>query len=473
MLTYDSAVEELYRLGRELAHTAGQPFDLKFIRLLLDVLDHPERRFPSVLVAGTNGKGSTAATLASILQAAGHRTALYTSPHLLRINERIRVDGREIGDAEFAEIYERVETGAQALVASGALPWHPNFFELVTAMAFTYFARWPVDVAVMEVGLGGRLDATNAAEPLLAIIADVALDHQEFLGHTIREIAREKAGIIHPGGTVVTLPQHPEANEAIASRALECGADVINAACFVPPASPGGKVPPVPRAGLNPKGAAQGRESRAKSTAYSLEVMGEQIVVDSPLSGRHQWRNLALAIAAAEQLNRKGVKVLPRDIEAGIRQTHWPGRFQIAPPDPSEGWPEIVLDVAHNPAGAWALRAALSERYGHEEEKASRPLTLVFGAMRDKAFGEIAEILFPLATHLVITRADSPRAATPEEIRACVSRILTNVETEDTVAAALNRGRTLAGEDGVLVITGSLYIVSEALALLPARVARP
>jgi dihydrofolate synthase/folylpolyglutamate synthase len=420
-------------------------------------------------VAGTNGKGSTAATLASILQAAGHRTGLYTSPHLLRINERIRINGETIGDAEFAELYGDVDARAQALADSGALPSHPNFFELLTAMAFSYFARCPVEIAVMEVGLGGRLDATNAAEPFLAVIADIALDHQEFLGNTIGEIAREKAGIIHPGGTVVTLPQHPEANEAIASRALECGAAAINAAPFVPAFSPAADLPAVPRLPAIP--AAGGRDS----TAYPLEVMGERILVDSPLVGRHQWRNIALAVAAAEQLNRKGVKISPKNIEAGIRRTCWPGRFQIVPADPGDGWPEVVLDVAHNPAGAWALRAALSERYlrGEESGGGSRPLTLVFGAMRDKAFGEIAEILFPLATHLVLTRADSPRAATPEEIRAALQRIPINAVTEENVAGALHRARGLAGPDGVLAITGSLYIVGEALTLLPARAARP
>jgi dihydrofolate synthase/folylpolyglutamate synthase len=473
MIAYDSAVAQLYQLGRELAHSPGQQFDLKLECLLLDALGHPEQRFPSVLVAGTNGKGSTAATLASILQAAGHRTALYTSPHLLRINERICVDGHAIGDAEFAEVYERVAGCARQLVDSGALPWHPNFFELITAMAFTFFAQSSVDVAVMEVGLGGRLDATNATEPVLSIIADISFDHQDFLGHTLREIAREKAGIVHPGGTLVTLPQHPEVDEVLAKRVAECDATLIDATLFLPPgahdyAQPGAE---------NGAGAAIfGLEAPTPlQAAYPVEVMGQQIQVDSPLAGRHQWRNLALAIAAAEQLCHHGVRLSPQHIEHGIRRTFWPGRFQVVPASPADGWPEIVLDVAHNPAGAWALRAALSQRYldAGKSGSVNRPLTLVFGAMRDKPFAELAQILFPLAMHVVITRVANPRAATPEEIRASVGSIPTNIETEDEVAGALTRARRLAGTDGVLVITGSLYIVGEALASLPARVPRP
>jgi len=439
MSTYETAVERLYALGHELANTPSEHFNLAYMRAILRALGDPQRRFPSVLIAGTNGKGSTAATLASILRAAGHRTGLYISPHLLRVNERIRVNGEEIGEGQFGDIHQRVEAVARRLVEAGELPWHPSFFEVLTAMAFDNFAGAGVEIAVLEVGMGGRLDATNVVEPVVSVITDIALDHQNFLGNTITQIAHEKAGIIRPGGVVVTLPQHPEANDVIGNTIAERGAHAVSAVPYVPPVAPGAKDVP----GVAPNGV---------RTSYPLRVMGEEIVVDSPLVGRHQLRNIALAIAAAEELNRAGFRVTARDIERGIRETRWPGRFQrIA------GSPEIVLDVAHNPAGAWALRSALSEYAGE------RPLVLVFGVMRDKAVGEIAEILFPLAERVIATRADNPRSASPEEIREAAARTGAEIIIEPTVAGALQRARELASKDGVVVITGSIYVVGEAL----------
>ena len=203
---YDVAVADLLRLGHELHATPSQKFDLAHMRALLSALGNPQRRFASVLIAGTNGKGSTAATLHSILRSAGFRAGLYTSPHLVRVNERIVADADPISDPEFAEIHHRVEQAAQQLVSSGELPWHPSFFEMLTAMAFEYFASSGMEIAVLEVGMGGRLDATNVVDPCVSVITDIALDHQNFLGSTLTEIAREKAGIIRPGGVVVTLP---------------------------------------------------------------------------------------------------------------------------------------------------------------------------------------------------------------------------------------------------------------------------
>ncbi len=220
-MTYQSTVEQLYALGHELASTPSHKFDLAYVRAMLEALGHPERRFASVLIAGTNGKGSTAATLSSILRAAGYKTALYSSPHLVRINERLRVNGEAISDVEFGAMHERVERTAQELMRAGKLPWHPSFFEMLTAMAFEYFASVGVEIAVLEVGMGGRLDATNVVEPLISVIADIALDHQKYLGNTIAEIAREKAGIIRANGVVVTLPQHPQANDVIGHAILE------------------------------------------------------------------------------------------------------------------------------------------------------------------------------------------------------------------------------------------------------------
>ncbi|HWB33349.1 MAG TPA: hypothetical protein VG714_09265 [Acidobacteriaceae bacterium] len=291
-MSFTAAVESLTALGLELAPGAPRrKFDLAYMRTLCAALGDPQATFPSVLIAGTNGKGSTAATLASILAAAGYRTGLYTSPHLERVTERIRIStpnsrggpfiehsgmsgeqqnaviptlsrakGKdpcicspsfsEIPEAEFARLYFQVDETGRRLVAEGRLPWQPSYFETLTALAFLSFAEQHIDIAILEVGLGGRLDATNIVEPLLSVITDIALDHQEYLGPTIAAIAREKAGILRPGGTLVTLPQHPEANQAIGEVAQEIAANNalgvhgVNAALYLPgrdfhPGTPG------------------------------------------------------------------------------------------------------------------------------------------------------------------------------------------------------------------------------------------
>src|SRR5579859_5880991 len=214
VMTYEQSVAALYALGVEL-HGAPRKFDLAHMRALAAAVGDPQESFKCVLIAGTNGKGSTAATLAAILKSAGHKTALYTSPHLLRVNERIQINGVPIPDDRFAAIFEQVNEAGEKLTAGGTLPMKPSFFEVLTAMAFLYFAEQQVDIAVLEVGLGGRLDATNITEPLVSVIADIELDHQQYLGETITEIAREKCGILRKNGVMVTLPQHPLANEAI------------------------------------------------------------------------------------------------------------------------------------------------------------------------------------------------------------------------------------------------------------------
>ena len=449
-MSYETAVARIYALGHELAQMPSPKFDLDHMRVLLGALDHPERRFPGVLIAGTNGKGSTAATLASILQASGVRTGLYTSPHLIRINERIRINGAEISDDEFALLHDMVDRTAERLVGESELPWHPSFFEMLTAIAFEYFARKKVDIAVLEVGMGGRLDATNVIEPEISIITDISLDHQKFLGNTVTEIAREKAGIIRRGGVVVTLPQQPQANDVIGNTILELEARAVNAVPYVPPVAPSTEY----RVTSSKSGQAVFR--------YPLEVMGKRILVETPLVGRHQLRNVALAIAAAEELSHRGFAITADSFERGIRETHWPGRFQVIPP--ANGAPEYVLDVAHNPAGAWALRSTLSGAYE------DRPLTFVFGAMRDKAIAEIAELLFPLAERVFATRSDNPRSATAAEIREAAAHTSVAIEEAPDVVAALERARIAAGTNGVVVVTGSIYVVGEAMQALRIRI---
>lgn len=452
-MSYETAVAQMFTLGHELAQAPAHKFDLAHMRVLLAALDHPERRFPSVLIAGTNGKGSTAATLASILRESGLKTALYTSPHLVRINERIRVNGQEISDEQFAQLHEGIDRAAESLVQSGELPWHPSFFEMMTAIAFEHFANEKVDLAVLEVGMGGRLDATNVVDPRISVITDISLDHQKYLGETVSEIAREKVGIVRAGVPVVTLPQQPEANDVIGNTIMDLAARGVNAVPYVPPVSPGSADYRVPDSG---------RSTAGDVYRYPLQVMGEQILVETRLVGRHQLRNVALAIAAAVELNQQGFSgITAASVERGIRKTQWPGRFQVIA---APGWPEIVIDVAHNPAGAWALRSALSERYE------DRSLIFLFGAMRDKAISEMTEILFPLADRVIATRPDNPRAASPEEIQKAAARTAVEVEAVEDVTGALQRARELAVGKAVVVITGSIYLVGEVMRIIGAEI---
>src|SRR5579864_9311271 len=321
-MSYETAVARMYALGHELTQTPSHKFDLAHMRVLLAALNNPEKKFRSVLIAGTNGKGSTAATLASILRASGLRTALYTSPHLVRINERIRINGEQIPDDQFALLHDVVDRTAERLVEDGELPWHPSFFEMMTAIAFEYFAQNKIDIAVLEVGMGGRLDATNVIDPWVSVITDISLDHQKFLGNTVTEIAREKAGIIRPGGVVVTLPQQPQANDVIGNTILELGAEGVSAVPYVPPVSPGSDQYFVRSSKEKPviaevaEESAEDVEKSALQTdryisRYPLQVMGKQILVETPLVGRHQLRNVALAIAAADVLSHQGFAITP------------------------------------------------------------------------------------------------------------------------------------------------------------------
>jgi dihydrofolate synthase/folylpolyglutamate synthase len=334
---------------------------------------------------------------------------------------------------------------------------------MITAIAFHHFAEVPVEIAVLEVGMGGRLDATNVVEPRVSVIADIALDHQQYLGNTIAEIAREKAGIIRDGGVAITLPQMPEANDALGHAIVERDARGVNATQYVPPISPGASQlrTPITRYRV-------GGEERV-GQEYHLQVFcqegeGQDILVQTPLLGRHQLRNVALAIAAAEELTKQSFKITAGNIEQGIRETRWPGRLQLVVVDEQE----YLFDVAHNPAGAWALRSALSELFD------ARPLTFVFGAMRDKAISEMAEILFPLTDRVIATPASNPRSASPEDIRMAAGRVAVEIESASSVAEALRlareRVREVAGKNGLVVVTGSIYIVGEVMRDLDLRI---
>ena len=433
-MSYAAAIEQLNAMTPELYAKAGQArrkFSLDEVRILLGALSNPERRFPAVLIAGTNGKGSTAATLASILTEAGMRTGLYTSPHLERPNERIRVGRGEIADGDFARLFFLVSDTADQMVRERKLPQMPSFFEMLTALAFLYFAECGVEIAVLEVGMGGRLDATNVVEPLVSVVTDISLDHMEWLGPTIGAIAREKAGILRAGGTMITLPQHPEANHVLGQVATELGVRGVSAVPYMP-------------------------ANEAKGP-YTVETLGATVKVDSPLKGAHQQRNVALAIAAAVELaEQHGFRVSPAAIEEGIHRTEWPGRLERM----TSAGVEWVLDVAHNPAGAWALRAGLR---GILEER--KPRILIFSCLRDKPVAEMAQILFPLFERVIVAPIHAARAAAVEHLLAAAKATGTAATATESVREALETAqRDAAG--GVVVVSGSVYLVGEARAML-------
>jgi dihydrofolate synthase/folylpolyglutamate synthase len=471
-MSYVAAVDHLHSLGQELASAAPRrKFDLATMRVLAAALGDPQKQFPAVLIAGTNGKGSTAATLASICAAAGVHTALYTSPHLTRVTERIRtaepVEGPggasgncrllDIPEEEFARLYFRVDETTQRLVANGRLPHAPSFFESLTALAFLYFAERKVEIAILEVGLGGRLDATNIVEPILSILTDIALDHQEYLGDTIAKIAREKAGILRSHGKVVTLPQHPEANHVITEATHALDVRVIDASEYLPDR------------GFEADFDENDPSAPLRPNHYEISLGGERLRVHSPLAGEHQQRNLALAIAAAMELrnnnsynitsqaivcSNNSYNITNAAIEAGIANTAWPGRLEFLPPD-------LLLDVAHNPAGAWALHAAIASL------PAERPRTLIFSCLRDKDLSEMARILFPLFDYsggrphdrIVFVPIDNPRAASMDALLHSARSLDIRAHATYHANEALSLARRLTPAEGLIVATGSIYLV--------------
>ena len=336
----------------------------------------------------------------------------------------------------FSEAWRSVFAGpGRRWWKTGALPGLPSFFETLTAIAFLTFAEQAVDLAVLEVGMGGRLDATNVVKPLFSVITDISLDHTDWLGSTIAEIASEKAGILRSGGTMVTLPQHPEANQALGEAAVALGVRGVNAAEFIPAPAFGGR----------------------EVAGLSLFVLGEQIEVAPALRGRHQQRNIALAVASAVELcNTHGYKISAANIRTGLERTVWPGRLEQRH---LAGGAEVLLDIAHNPAGAWVLRAAVSEWMDRSDGTA--PRVLVFGCLEDKAVEEMAGILFPVFDEVMLTRVHSPRAASLLRLQAAAERTGVRHEAYEQPVEALRAAQQRLLADGLLVVAGSVYLVGE------------
>ena len=412
----------------------GMKFGLDTMRALVAALGHPERTFTTVLVAGTNGKGSVVAYADSVLRASGLRVGRYTSPHLIRVNERIAVAGRPLTDRALDEAVERVRRAAETLEKAGALPASPTFFEVLTAAAFVHFAREGVEVAVLEIGMGARLDATNVTEPACSAIVTVERDHEAYLGRSLAAIAREKAGVLRRGRVTVLGPLDARARAAIDRSASRAGARLADAARDT---------------------AVHRRGDVVDVTTPSRTYRGLR-----PLPGLHQHANLAVALRLLEESRAAGIAVDLSVIPRAIARTRWPGRLQRLP-----GRPALIVDGAHNPAAAHALAAYLRTR---------GPFVLVFAAMADKDIGAMGRTLFPLAREIVVTKVAGARGASPAEIARRVGAPARRAHAAPTVTSALAEARRLAGPGGLVVAAGSLYLAGEVLgSVARSRARRP
>jgi dihydrofolate synthase/folylpolyglutamate synthase len=433
-MNYDAAVRYLLTLGRELAaptQEAAAKFDLENITILADRLGRPQRAYPSAHIAGTNGKGSTAAFLESILRCAGFRTGLNTSPHLERINERIRINGQEISDDSFAKIFTRIHVLIEELLADGKLRAHPTYFECVTAMAFESFASERVEFGVFEVGLGGRLDATNILHPVISIITRIDFDHENFLGHSLREIAAEKAGILKPAVPVVFAEQHPEAREVILARAKDLQCPVIEPA----------RLFHVDAEFL------QGGLMRARVTETASGTVFE---LAPSLPGRFQLQNALSALATARFLQSRSFRITGDAMTQGIASTVWPGRLEKL-----QSHPDIYLDGAHNPSAARELAAFLEQNF------AGRRIWLIYAALRDKAVDEVAGILFPRAEEVIFTAPRTSRAISAAQIAEIAGHHAPHFSVIPDAEKALDYAFAKAAPEDVVFITGSLYLIGQ------------
>jgi dihydrofolate synthase/folylpolyglutamate synthase len=435
-LTYAEAVQRLEWLGHE---GRSLKWDLNNVRAVLERLGHPERQFPSVHIAGTNGKGSVAAMVESVLRAAGYRAGLYTSPHLERINERIAVGGRPVDDARFAAAFNTVAEAIEELLAENALPNHPSFFETLTAMAFWRFAQAEVELAVLEVGMGGRLDATNVVTPEVAVITSIDFDHERYLGHSIEQIAAEKAGIIKPGVPVVNAAEHSQARPVVAARAAELGASMVDLDTH-----------------YWADEVSAGDFGRYEFTACAAD--GFRLRLAPSLRGAFQIRNALTAVATARELSRGGWEIPEEAIAGGIAKARWPGRLELVRREPL-----VFLDGAHNPAGA---REVL--RFW-EEHLTGRRIHLIYGTVREKAVDEIAELLFPAAASVTLTEPASPRAASTDSLAHLARTLNSTVRVEASPGRALAQVLDSVARDEVVFVTGSLFLVGDARKALRER----
>ena len=432
LMNFPETIEYLLSLGHE---TFTMKLGLRNTEVLLGALGNPHQSFQSVQIAGTNGKGSTAVMLESICRAAGISTGLYTSPHLISITERIRIAGQDISATEFARLATRVRATAESLRDSHQLETLPTFFEHVTAIALLAFKDAGINLAILETGLGGRLDATTVAGAQTVAITPIALDHQEYLGESLAEIAAEKAAIIREGVTAVIAPQLAEASEVVLSRCRETS--------VVPNLADGEPIV----AGTSDTGHFR-VHFETPERQYSNVTIG--------LRGRHQIINAMVAIQLAESLAKQGFDISKEAVVSGIESSHHAGRLELIPGEPS-----ILLDGAHNAAGAQSLSKFISEFV-------ESPITIVFGAMNDKRLEEIAQTLFPVADLLILTEPSNPRAAGVDQLFKLASRFVSTdkIVICKSVRNAIEQAQALTPAAGTICVTGSLYLVGETKSVL-------
>jgi dihydrofolate synthase / folylpolyglutamate synthase len=422
-MDYTQSVNYLNELGHEVL---AAKFNLENIKILLERLDNPEQAYPSIIVAGTNGKGSVSAMLESVLREAGYRSALYTSPHLIRLEERIKIRGEEITQKDFAGIASLIREVSETLVAEKKLATVPTFFEQVTAIALMHFKEKRAELAVLEVGLGGRLDATNAVPRMVSVVTAIDFDHQNILGHDIKQISAEKSAVIIEGvSAVIGRQYYADAYEVLTRRSMSVGVEPV----FV------------------------NEPTDVSLTEYGLPVFDYESrhtryqQISSGLCGRHQAENAATAIEAAEAISQKGFAISREAIIRGLRTVEWEGRLELI-----EGNPAFLLDGAHNPSGAKVLGSFLKEFW-------NRHLTLIFGAMSDKDIQGIAEELFPLAQVVIFTKVEDERAASMDKMDAAIwftnGEIFSTFSVEQAISTALEH--TPPG--GLICVAGSLYLV--------------
>jgi len=425
---YHSALDYLYSHVdyslKRASELARADFNLERMHALMALLDHPEAHYPIVHVAGTKGKGSVCALAARGLQAAGYRVGLYTSPHLLDFAERIQINGEPIAHATLAQLVEQVKPAVARI---------PNLttFEITTALAFLHFARQNVNAAVIEVGLGGRLDATNVVLPRVAVITSISYDHTAVLGDTLAKIAGEKAGIIKPGVAVVSAPQKEEALEVLLEVSRRCHAPFTQV----------------------------GREVIFQMTRHSLDGQSFRLLhkgeppldLDIPLLGAHQVENAATAFAA---LMASGLEVSPQAVQKGFAAVKWPARFEVARREPP-----VIFDAAHNPDSFARLRQSLDDYFP------GRPVYLIFGASEDKNVPGMLAEMRPCLKRVFITRSEHPRALDPQHLLGVAQQAGLSCELQLPVEAALARALEESEKDGSIVLSaGSMFVTAEAMA---------
>ncbi len=431
-MNFEEALEYLLRLGHE---TLTLKFGLENTTTLLEALGQPHRRFPKVQIAGTNGKGSTAIMLESICRAASIKTGTYTSPHLQKITERIRIDSNDISEDAFARLTTQVSQTAAQLVEQHKLETLPTFFEHVTAIALLAFAESRVELAILETGLGGRLDATTAAEADFVAITPISIDHQEYLGASIEEIASEKAAIIRANSNPILAPQSPAVMDVLMRQCERLGAGPVQA-------RDSHTVIDTDRFG------------RFRVTFQTPHDVYENVRLSLP--GRHQVINASVAIAIAESLMSSGFAITRDAMIDGLQTAKHPGRLEWI-----SGSPTFLLDGAHNLAGANSLRRYL-------DDFVTSPITLVFGAMRDKDLSEIAKTIFPVANQVVLTEVGNVRSVNRETLTQLGRNELEEAHflVTDSVDEALQTAANLTPTGGIICITGSLYLVGEARTII-------